>query len=189
MIKLENLSLYLGTTQSWYIETSVYKITDGWSAVLYLTNPLYNTIAINSTNDISYPERHNFSVVGLTANAGNYKGSYYLKKNGGVDGVIPVGTVDVVIYPDLATATTPIDLRGHAKKVLDALEACIEGRATQADIDVVRVVVGNDVSFEQDTSKLLVWYEKYKAYYQDELRAEKIAKTGMDTRKIKVRFI
>jgi hypothetical protein len=82
------------------------------------------------------------------------------------------------IKPNLATMTLGYDNRSHVKKVLDALEATIEGVATREQLDLVRYGTGND-NLQRDRAQLIMWHNRYKAMYQQEQAAEKIRK-GMD---------
>lgn len=53
---------------------------------------------------------------------------------------ITLATGQVTILPDWATA--PVVARTHARKMLAAIDACLEGRASEGDLDLVATAVG-----------------------------------------------
>lgn len=87
------------------------------------------------------------------------------------------GTIQ--INPNLATQTSGYDNRSHVKKVLDALETAIEGTATRSQLDLIFYATGNN-NVRRDRAQLIVWHNRYKFMYQQEVAGEKIKK-GMDT--------
>lgn len=69
-------------------------------------------------------------------------------------------------------AVIEYDGRSHVKKVLDALEAAIEGRADKGTLDWISYsIAGRSRSI--DSRELRVWYAQYKYLYQQELNQEK----------------
>ncbi len=77
------------------------------------------------------------------------------------------------------------DPRSHVKKVLDALEALLEGKASKDQISYS--IAGRSVS-RLSPDELIRWRNKYLQYYQQEL-AEKNAARGLATgRRILTRF-
>ncbi|MBL4929345.1 hypothetical protein JI744_14655 [Tabrizicola sp. KVB23] len=100
------------------------------------------------------------------------------------DGVYPVATGQTVIAADLATITDPHDGRSHAEKVLEAIEAVIEGRATK---DQESYTIKDRTLQRTPLGELL----KFRAQYRDEVRAQKQAARNGNSlfgRMIKVRF-
>lgn len=82
-------------------------------------------------------------------------------------------------------ATTSSDVRSHVKKVLDAVEAVIENRAS---IDQQSMSIAGRSLSRMDINDLLFWRDKYKAEYIRELKKSR-AKNGSSTgNTIKVRF-
>jgi len=95
------------------------------------------------------------------------------------------GTIE--IKPNYAAQTTGYDTRTHIKKVLDAIEAVIEGRATQ---DHLSYTAPNGVSFNKMAPEELIrWWSFYKQQYQRELDAEKIRNGLVTSKKILTRFL
>jgi len=89
------------------------------------------------------------------------------------------------LTPDISAISGTYDGRSHAKRVLDAIEAVIEGRATRGDqemtIDGERLV-----KMTAEQLKLLRTY--YRNEYAAEQRAENIRNGRGNGRKVVVRF-
>ena len=94
------------------------------------------------------------------------------------------GTIE--IKPNYAAQTTGYDTRTHIKKVLDAIEAVIEGRATQDHLSYS--IAGRSIA-KISPEELIRWWSFYKQQYQKELDAEKIASNLGTGRKILTRFL
>ena len=82
------------------------------------------------------------------------------------------------IKPNLAAQTSGYDNRSHVKRVLDALEAAIEDAATRSQLDLISYATGNN-NLHRNRAQLIIWHNRYKVMYQQELAGEKIQK-GMD---------
>ena len=82
-------------------------------------------------------------------------------------------------------ANTNADVRSHAKTVLDAIEATIEGRASQDQMSYS--IAGRSLS-RMSVTDLLMFRDRYRAEYNEELKRARI-KNKQDTgNTIKVRF-
>jgi hypothetical protein len=104
-----------------------------------------------------------------TYTAGEYKYSIYLYTST-LRYEVETGTVKVI--SDLASQTAQNDTRSHVKKVLDAIEAVIEGRASTDQMSYT--IAGRSLS-KMPVKDLLYLRDRYKAEYKRELDAEKIA--------------
>jgi len=86
---------------------------------------------------------------------------------------------------ELNFADTNADHRSHAKTVLDAIEATIEGRASQDQMSYS--IAGRSLS-RMSVTDLLMFRDRYRAEYNEELKRWRI-KNKQDTgNTIKVRF-
>jgi len=94
-----------------------------------------------------------------------------------------VETGIITVQANLATAETGIDLRSHAKKTLDALEAMIEGKAGR---DVQSYSINGRQLQHYSIPDLIMLRDKYRAEYANEQRIKSGNKTG--GRKIYVRI-
>ena len=87
------------------------------------------------------------------------------------------------ILPNLAD--TNADLRSHAKKVLDAIEAVIEGRAT---IDQSSFSLGGRSLSRMSIDELMTFRDRYHAEYLKEVRLARIKNKQGSGTTIKVNF-
>lgn len=104
--------------------------------------------------------------------AGPYSWLAYVTNDSNERYSLQTGSIEVL--PDLAVATQGVDTRSRNKRILDAIEALIEGRAA-SDVEEYSIN-GRDVR-KMSLDSLLRWRE----YYRDQVRAEDSAigvKTG-----------
>lgn len=96
-----------------------------------------------------------------------------------------VGSGTLEILPNFAAAAAGHDARSHVKKVLDAIEAKLEVRASR---EQEQMVVGGQVIGMMPIHRLLEWRDRYRLAYENEQTAERVAK-GLGTgRQVLVRF-
>lgn len=92
-----------------------------------------------------------------------------------------VSTGKMEVLPNPATQTAGLDTRSHAKKVLDALEALLEGKATR---DAQSITIAGQSITKMNPEELLRWRNFYRVEYNAEL-----FKAGIQTQnKLKVRL-
>jgi hypothetical protein len=84
------------------------------------------------------------------------------------------------------TGATAFDTRSHARKVLDAIEAEIEGKATAAQIAMVEYTIGSR-HYKRDPKILMDWHNKYLAIVAAETRADDVA-AGRRPRQLSARL-
>ena len=97
-----------------------------------------------------------------------------------------VGSGVITVLPDVAEATA-YDGRSHARRMLAAIEAMMEGRATDGDLDVVKTSVGGR-STDFDLATLAKLRQQYAAAVAMEDDAAAIAAGGRSRRLIQTRF-
>ena len=73
----------------------------------------------------------------------------------------------------------------HVQKMLDAIHAVMENRATQ---DVLKYSIGNRTLEKMGAEELIKWESHYKIEYQRELDAEQLAQGLPGSKRINVRF-
>lgn len=76
---------------------------------------------------------------------------------------------DVLVAPNLAGASAPVDTRSTAKKNLDAIEACLLGNV---DPSVNEYTINGRMLRRFSRAELLKEREYWKAEYRNELRAQ-----------------
>ncbi len=96
--------------------------------------------------------------------------------------VVEVEAGQITIKPDLASISATHDGRNHVQRVLDAIEAVLERRATQ---DQEKYKINNRELWRTPLSELLVLRDRYRS----ELRRMKAAaKGGLFDQAVRVRF-
>lgn len=106
--------------------------------------------------------------------------AYVIRATDGSD-VQQVAQGDVLIGQDIAAQAQGFDGRDHVRKVLDAIEAVIENRAT---IDQQSYTINNRSLQRTPLSELM----KLRHHYRAELAAKKARRRGGFGRMIKVRL-
>ena len=148
-----------GDSLAWTETESEYPAGDGWVVHYVLVNAS-SRITFNSVAD---GDKHSF-VIDM-ATTGAWKAGDYTYQRYVTDGseriTLTNGTVE--IKPDFTTAS---DHRSHAKKVLDAIEAVIENRAT---LDQESYSIAGRSLTRMNVEELL----KFRGYYAAKVRKEK----------------
>lgn len=173
-----------GTTVKWTKDLSTdYPADDGW-ALTYTFINASGKFAVSASASAKI-----FSVVIAAADslaflAGAYKWVSRVTKAAETY-TVAFGHCEVL--PNLAASSIKtFEDRSHVKKVLDSIEAVIEGRATKDQMSYM--IAGRQLS-RTLIADLLVLRDRYRADYARELDAENIAK-GLGTgKKILTRFI
>ena len=98
-----------------------------------------------------------------------------------------VGAGSIQVLPDLSEATT-YDGRSHARRMLDAINAMLEDRATSGDLDVVRTAVGGHET-TYSIEELIKMRRQYAAGVLAEEQAERISRGEQSGRFIQTRFV
>lgn len=171
-----------GFTYEWQESFSQYPAsTYGLTATFILNtygNTRYTVTAVANGDGFSFTIP---ATVSADFTAGNYK--LYLFVTLGAAKYL-VGNQDVVIKANPLTATG--DTRSHIQKVLDAIEAVLENRATQE----YQSMSINGYSITQMSPEELL---KLRSYYKNELRKannlDRINNGGSPTNTIKVKFL
>lgn len=130
----------------------------------------------------------NYSVTVAAATTANYAAGTYTWAAQVVSGTtkktVDTGTLKVMANLFAGTATTASDQRTHAKKVLDAVEAVLEGRAS---LDQEEFQIGGRMLKRTPLADLIRFRAIYKAEVERELAAENLANGVGVARKIQVR--
>lgn len=160
-------SITAGLTFKRTVTLAAYPADQGWVLHAYFRGKA--AIDIDSTPSGT---QHVFSVPAATTAAwqeGNYGYSIRaVHSSSGEVYEVDSGTIDIL--GDMQTATGG-DYRSHAQKVLDAVEAVIEGRAT---LDQERYRINNRELYRTPMADLL----KLRAQYRNEVRQEKAKACG-----------
>jgi hypothetical protein len=120
--------LTAGDTATWKRSYGDYPASAGWSLVYYLVNSA-GQITFTSTAD---GDDHLILVPAATTTGWTSGGYQYQERAEKAGEKYTLATGRIEILPNLAAATTGLDARTHARKVLDVLEAWLESRANWA---------------------------------------------------------
>jgi hypothetical protein len=118
--------------------------------------------------------------------AGRYDWTAYV--TGPDSARVTLDTGAIIIHPDPQSAD-PADRRTHARKMLDALEAALEHRATRKQIDLIRVASHGQKDVQRDVAKLMELRDRYRREVSDEERAEALRRGEHIPHDLKVRFL
>lgn len=110
--------------------------------------------------------------------------NYVGRVTDGVD-VFQARRGQIEIRADFAAASSGSDARTHVKKVLDALEAMIEGKATKDQLSYS--IQGRSLS-RLSPADVIQFHNHYKSLYQAELAAERVSRDVGSRNKVLVRF-
>ena len=178
--EIEPLIIRSGETVKWIRDLSDhYPADDGWT----LTYTILDKTNRYTTSGTANAKKFDM-VVSATTSAtfavGNYRMVGRVSKSGEV---FEVYNGKLEVKPDLTVA---VDFRTHVKKVLDAIEAVLEGTASKEQASYS--IAGRTLS-RRSIADLLMLRDRYKNEYLAEVRAEKIA-SGQDVgKKILTRFV
>ena len=166
---VEPTSVTAGDTLRWLKELSDYPPSDGWVLTYALViDGVKTAITASDYGD----GRHYVNVAAATTatwTADDYDWQSYVTRAATAERYT-VGSGRLTVLSNFATATAGYDARTHARKMLDAIESVLEGRATATDIDLVTAVVG-DKSMTKKPELLMAWRDRYRA----EVAAETLA--------------
>lgn len=175
-LTVEPAEIRAGDTISWLISVSDYPASSGWTLKYQFSNASA-TFTITST---ASGADHAVAVTAATTDdyaAGTYQVLKYVEKGAGasLERVTLAETV-MTVLAFRAGSVTASDQRSHVKKVLDAIEAVIEGRASRSDAEYEIDTGGTrrrlkSLSFEE----LLKLRSHYYTLYQQELAANDMA--------------
>lgn len=174
-----------GDTLQWTKNIFDYPATDGYTLKYRLINAAGK---IDITAAASGADHAVSVTAAITAayTAGTYTWTSFVEKGAGASlERYTIATGTIIVKPSLATQAAGLDTRSHVKKVLDALEAAIEGRATRTDLTYS--IAGRQIQ-HMDHAQLMKARDLYKTEYARELRAERIKQGLGGGGKVLVRF-
>lgn len=157
-----------------------YSAADGWTLKITLVNSK-KVYEITSTASGS---EHLVKLLPAATQGwipGFYK--YVASVSDGTD-KYTIESAGLQILPNLTT-DKPVDERHHVEKVLDAIEAVLEGKATKDQLEVT--FQGRSIT-HLTPEQLLVWRDKYRSELRAIKQAERVARGLGSGRKILVRL-
>lgn len=160
-----------------------YKPEDSWVATMYIYSNGVNIPIAATDNSDSY---HLFSKVASETSA--YVAGSYSYNTFVVNGINKwcVEFGQITIEPNIILATGGIDVRSHAKKMIDNLDKVFESLSKTTTTEVT--VEG--VTYKRSSlNELIKTYNYFKNIYSQELRKDQMAQGLADPFKKYVRFV
>lgn len=170
--------LTIGDLWTWKKSFSGYPASEGWALTYYFSNAAtaFNFDAIASNDDY---------LVSVTSPEGVAAGKFTWRAFVSLDGDrIQVGQGTAEIFTNPIDATSG-DFRSHAAKVVEAIEAVIENRATKDQENYS--IEGRSLS-RTPVADLLVLRDRYRLELQQEKMRENFAKGRPGRRTVKINF-
>lgn len=155
------VTIIAGDSVSWVRELSDYP-AGVWTLTYIFSNATHSFTVSTTASGTAH------AAAVLAATSGAYTAGRYRWHARVTDGTA-VHTVEdgwLTVKPNPAGSN--VDWRSHARKMLDAIEATLEGNATKGQLDLVSYSIGGEVSLTRDREQLL----KLRAQYTLELAGE-----------------
>ena len=159
-------NLTAGVTLAFQINLTAYP-ADDWSLTLHLRGP--SSIDVTANSEGALYQFTETATNTKTWKAGHYRYALVASRKQG-DDVVQVDSGTMEIIPDLLAMTDGTDTRSHAQKVLEAIEAVLEGRARK---DQSKYKINNRELERTPLPELLEFRKTYKAEVARELRKAK----------------
>lgn len=178
---IEPRSITQGDTLKFSKHLSSYPASAGWALSYTFLGPTKQTIATTVSGDSFL-----FSAATTAWTAGSY--AYQGTVSNGTESYVVVsGRLEV--KASLTAGVAGADTRSQIKRILDALIAAFEGRATRTDLSYTISTGGVSRSIQNMThAELITSIKQYRQWYADEIAAERIS-NGLGTgRKVVTRF-
>lgn len=177
----EPLKITKGSTVKWSKTLSHYPADDGWVLTYaFRGGVVLDVAAIADGSDHSVTL--SATATGALAAGAYWWQSYATKGSERFD--VEAGSLQVIA--DLASLQGGVyDGRTHEKKVLDSLQATLEGRASTLDREVK--INGREVKFYEMTD-ILVFYDKYKALVAQQDNQERVNRGEKSSSNVYMRF-
>lgn len=177
-------TIYAGDSLDFDTVVAGYSAADGWALTFRLVPQAQGGSPV-SISTLANGEAHNANVSASTTaswGAGAYTWLAYVTK-AGERFTVANGRLEIAANP--ATAAAGLDTRTHARKVLEAIDALIEGRAT---VDQEEISIAGRSLKRIPVPDLIKLRQTYVAEVRREDDAARIA-AGMGTsRRVYVRF-
>ena len=178
----EPASIIAGNTVKWTKSLPDYLPADGW-VLTYALVISGNQKIITATDN---GDGTHLATI-AAADSANYTADIYHWQAYVTKGTdrYPAGTGRVEVKPKFATQTSGHDARSHVKKVLEALEATILGKASE---DQLSLTVNGRTLQQMLPGDLIKWKNHYEILYKQELQKEASTNGNGIASKGQVRF-
>jgi hypothetical protein len=178
----EPITFAAGETLSWTKDLADYSPSDGWALAYFFHGP--DRFTATGTDASSYFDVTVPSTDTEKLQAGTYYWQAWVTKG---DESYQVDSGQVTVTASLRTGESgaPYDGRSTAKRILDAIDALVEGKAT---LDQQEYQIGNRSLKRIPIADLIVLRKQYARIYSQERRNEKTRRGAPYFKTILTRF-
>lgn len=188
-----NDELIAGDTLDFYDDVPEYPPADGWTLKYQLiprfTTPVQAPITITASTSGSQYRVQAAAAVTATWTIGAYTWARWVEKAGPIRQSL--GSGQLAVKQDPAAAAQGYDSRSHARKMLDAIEAILEGRSSSTQREMVAYTIGSrSMEFDKEDSRaqLVQLHSTYKWLVANEDARERLASGLSNPRNVGLRF-
>ncbi len=168
------------------LEYTDIKASEGWT-LKYTAVGKLGIFAITASADDENPDDFKFTAAAATTAAyvaGDYQWQIVATKT---TTRYTIAEGWITLLDNISVRSALYDNRSHAKKMLDAIEATLEGKATNSTLSLLSYAIAGRRKDEQ-VEILLKMRARYKEEYESEQAMADIAAGRSSKRKILVRF-
>jgi hypothetical protein len=169
-------TIIAGDSVAWVRELADYP-AGVWSLTYLFSNAVQSFTIAAAADGVLHSAAVSAATTGAYT-AGRYR--WHARVTNGTD-VFTVENGWLEVKPNPAGSN--VDWRSHARKMLDAIEATLESKATREQLDLLSYSIGGEVSLTRDREQLL----KLRAQYTVELANEE-GSAKLKKRNVYVRF-
>lgn len=185
---IEPETLTLGDSAEWVRTVPGYP-SSAWAGA-YALFGAENVYSFATSPDPHDPDAHSV-LVGSSVTAawvaGKYDWTFYLTNKTDPERRITVTAGKITLLPNPATLQ-PHDGRSHAARMLDLIEAVLEGKASTRQLDTLRIT-HNNRNIEQNPQLLMDWRNHYRAEVRREQQQAALSSgAGGGATRLRVRF-
>lgn len=185
ILNQEPATLVAGSTATWKKEDSDYTPSDGFTLIYYFrgnaVGASFSVVATTSTSgDYWEATITNAKTEGLPVGAYGWQAQISDGTNKHI-----IGSGTLLLQADFADTDAPYDPRSQTKRILDAINATIEGRASSDQLSYS--IAGRSLT-KMSPADLITLRSHYASLYAQELREERTAQGGGFFRTVKVKF-
>ncbi len=174
-------SFTIGETVQWSLTKTDYPASAGALVVTFINASHKFAVTATADGDSHLCTISAATSAGFTAGLYSWQAKYTATSDGAVT-IIGTGTTEVVAS---FSAASTLDTRSHAKKVLEAIEAVIENRATEDHLSMS--IAGRSIG-KMSLAELIQARDLYRREYAEDRNAESLASDGINKRKIRTRY-
>lgn len=184
---IEPSSFIAGDTVQWTRDFSADYPPATWTLTYYFRGTVKKTVVCTTSGSL-----HLATI--LAADSANYPPGDYFVFARVSDGTSTYTVLDgktITVKENPAAGSSAQDRRSHVKKMLDAIEAMMEGNASREEAGYEITAPGMTSRRIQFCTKvdLIAFHSHYKQLYQQELNAARIAQGIAPKNKVLTRFV